>query len=183
MLLNLIKFKLNLLIYIFLFVFLFFIFFINYYFKFSDFNVFEITNKTVCANDGMFLFDFDGPKAQIIWTDNDVVSFFCEPREAFYELFNTVNKKRIKFFFVQNFSNVPWGAYVGRWILAKNAFFVIDSDKNGAMGVSYVPFESYQDAVAFQLVYGGEVLNYNEISLKHVIKSNDLLKQRMLLNF
>ena len=176
---NLIKNKLKLLLI--LLIFLVLIFFLFYYNQLSKKELFEITGKSVCSNDGMFLFDYDGPKAQIVWSNGDV-SFFCEPREAFYELFNPINKKRIKCFFVQNFSNVPWGSYVDKWVLAKNTFFVIDSDKNGTMGVTYVPFVDYNSAVAFQLIYGGEILHYNEISFKQIIKSNELLKQRIILS-
>lgn len=142
---------------------------------------FNISNFSVCSNDGMFLLDYDGPKAQIIW-DNGDVSFFCEPREAFYEFFNNINKKKIKFFFVQDFSKLSWGSYIDNWILAEKSFFVIDSDKNGSMGITYVPFSEYASALSFQAIYGGEVIFFSQISLKSLIKSNELLKNRLLID-
>lgn len=154
----------------------------NYFYKDSLHTNYDISTKTICVNDGMFIFDYDGPKAQIVWSDSKV-SFYCEPREAFYEFFNQNTKKRIKYFFVQDFSDVPWGSYYSRWILAKSAFFVIDSTKNGAMGISYVPFKNYNSAVAFHSLYGGTILHFSEIFLKHLIKSNELLKQHLLIDF
>ena len=91
-----------------------------------------------------------------------------------------MQKKKIKFFFVQDFSRLSWGSYINNWILAKESFFVIDSDKNGSMGITYVPFSDYNNAVAFQFIYGGDIVFFSQISLKNLIKSNELLKNRLL---
>lgn len=142
-------------------------------------NFTNITQSCECVNDGMLLLEYDGPKAQIVWRDGKF-SFFCEPREAFYELHNPTVKKKIKYFLVQDFSGVPWGSYTDRWINANEAFYVINSSKNGAMGVSFVPFSNECSANAFKLIYGGKVVPFSLITPQELLKSNELLKQRLL---
>lgn len=139
----------------------------------------NITQSCVCVNDGMLLLEYDGPKAQIVWRDGKS-SFFCEPREAFYEIHNPAVKNRIKHFLVQDFSGIPWGSYTDRWVNAYTAFFVINSSKNGAMGVSFVPFSNECSANAFKMIYGGKVILFSLITPQELLKSNELLKKRLL---
>lgn len=162
--------------------FFFVIFIVFIYIKLSFYNKNlprNITNTSVCVNDGMLLLDYNGPKAQIVWNDN-TCSFFCEPREAFYEYFNPINRKRISNFFVQDFSCIPWGSYTDKWFNVEEAFFVINSDKNGAMGVSYVPFSNEFSATAFKKIYGGKLISFSKITPQILLKSNELLRKRLL---
>lgn len=137
-------------------------------------------NKThICAIDSMIIINYNGPKAQILWKDGSR-SFYCEVKEAFHEALNDVMSRRIKAFYVQDFSYLVWGSYVDKWILAYNAFYVIDSTKNGAMGITYVPFSDFKSANEFLLVNGGRLIKFKDIDLNVLSNSSSLLKNRLI---
>ena len=140
----------------------------------------NITNKHSCADDRMILIDYNGPKAQVIWKDN-TRSFYCETREVFSQLMNTNNSQRIKAVFVQDFSNLEWGSYTDKWINIEDAFFVINSKKYGAMGISYVPFKSFSAAKLFHKENGGQILQYKQINNKTLYISEQ--KNKRIIEF
>ncbi len=145
----------------------------------KDISAINIDKTHICACDSMILIDYNGPKAQIVWTDKNR-SYYCEVREIFYEINDTIKNKRIKKIFVQDFSNIKWGSYIDKWIEAEKAYYVVDSKKDGAMGVTYVPFSNIESAKSFMTEYGGKLLKFNQID-KHVLSlSNDILKRRMI---
>lgn len=130
-----------------------------------------------CASDGMVIIDYKGPKAQILWKNGNR-TFYCEVREAFFEKFDVIKKKQIIVVFVQDFSFLEWGSYKDKWILADDAFYVIDSKKNGAMGITYVPFLDYDEAKLFKSKFGGVILKFEEINIDILFSSDVLLKER-----
>jgi len=164
--------------FVFIFVLLFFIFnpFKN---KTYNVNPNNLTKNEICASDSMIIVNYNGPKAQIIWK-NGKRSFYCEVREAFYEYLDKVRGKQILSFYVQDFSNLEWGSYVDKWILASEAFYVIDSSKDGAMGLTYVPFSSYDFANKFLNLYGGEIVKFSDIDSDILARSSKLLKNRLI---
>ncbi len=130
-----------------------------------------------CASDGMVIIDYKGPKAQILWKNN-ARTFYCEVREAFFESLDFVKRKNILAVFVQDFSNVNWGSYIDLWIKAEDAFYVIDSKKDGAMGITYVPFSDYNKAILFVEKFEGKILKFEDIKLDVLLNSDFLLKER-----
>lgn len=139
----------------------------------------NINKYHICACDSMIILDYNGPKAQIIWKDKSR-SYYCEVREIFYEINNKTKNKMINKIFVQDFSNLQWGSYIDKWIEAENAYYVIDSNKDGAMGVTYVPFSNIESAKNFIKEYEGLLLNFNQIDTNVLTLSNELLKKRMI---
>ena len=95
----------------------------------------NLNKNHICANDSMIIIDYKGPKAQIIWKDN-TRSFYCEVREAFYESTDKIKSRNIKSFYVQDFSNLEWDSYNDKWTTAENMYYVIDSEMDGAMGLT-----------------------------------------------
>jgi copper chaperone NosL len=132
-----------------------------------------------CVSDGMIIINYNGPKAQIVWKDGSR-SFFCEVREAFYESLDKIKNKKIQAFYVQDFSNIEWGSYIDRWVLANKVYYVVDSDKDGAMGLTYVPFSDLNAAENFIKLYNGRLLSYNEINRNTLSNSSNLLKDRII---
>jgi thiamine biosynthesis lipoprotein len=124
----------------------------------------ELTGAEVCAVDGMILRDYDGPKAQILWKDGRR-TFYCEAREAFAEWTNRIARKRIREFYVQDLADRPWGHYSGHWTRAQDAVFVIESERLGAMGSSFVSFGDPAHAAAFLAEHGGRALRLDEITI------------------
>ena len=109
----------------------------------------SLTRADTCAVCGMIVVDYFGPHVQIIWNDGKR-SVYGDLHEAMPQLLNPIEAKRATAIYVQNFDNLKWGSYKGHWMLAKNAFFVINSRKKSAMGVSYVPFQKIENAKNFQ---------------------------------
>ncbi len=138
----------------------------------------ELTREHECAHDGMILVDYIGPKAQLVWKDGKR-TFYCEAREAFNEWLDPIQNKRIAGFFVQDFSDISWGSYTDKWISADQAIFVIDSKKEGAMGLSYVPFSQQENAIKFHKENGGEILKTAAINQEVLMASNSKLKKRL----
>lgn len=139
----------------------------------------NLNKNHICANDSMIIIDYKGPKAQIIWNDN-TRSFYCEVREAFYDSTDKIKSRNIKGFFVQDFSNLEWDSYNDKWEVAENMYYVIDSDMDGAMGLTYVPFSNIESAKLFNNKYHGKILHYTEINKEVLTNSNMLLKDRII---
>jgi len=138
-----------------------------------------LTGAEVCALDGMILRDYDGPKAQILWRDGRR-TFYCEAREAFAERLDRVRSKRIREFYVQDFADRPWASYAGHWVRAEDAVFVIESEKHGAMGSSYVSFLEPADAEKFSAKYGGQQFRLDEITPDVYAASQQTHLQRLI---
>ena len=134
----------------------------------------------MCACDSMIIVNYQGPKAQIIWKDGKR-SYYCEVREAFYESTNKITNKNIRAFFVQDFANLTWGSYIDKWVLANNMFYVIDSSKDGAMGLTYVPFSNVASANEFLMEFGGKLVSYGDINSDVLSYSMETLKNRIVL--
>lgn len=132
-----------------------------------------------CVVDSMIIINYNGPKAQILW-HNGKRSFYCEVKEAFYEKLDNVKSKQIVAFYVQDFSNLKWGSYINNWILADKAVYVIDSSKDGAMGITYVPFTDYAEASKFLNLYGGKLVKFDDINLDTLFFSSSLMKNRLI---
>lgn len=145
----------------------------------------KLTRSDTCAADGMILMDFAGPKAQILWK-NGKRTYYCEAREAFNVWLDPIKQKRIAAFYVQDFSGLHWGIYAGHWIkwplnkagVKQIVWFVVDSRKLGAMGISYISFTKQQDAVAFQKKYGGHVLTFKQITEAVLQNTRQLMIKR-----
>lgn len=160
-----------------LFVFCFFIYKSQY--KKIEIKPINLNKNHICESDDMIIINYHGPKAQIIWKDGSR-SFYCEVREAFYESLDKVKNKFILAFYVQDFSNLEWGSYEDKWALAENLYYIIDSSKLGAMGLSYVPFSNLENAKKFLNENGGNLLLFNEINENTLIKSAEILEKKQI---
>lgn len=149
--------------------------------KHFDVKPIKLNNSHICACDNMTIINYYGPKAQILWKDGSR-SFFCEVREGFYEILNPNKKKFILAFYVQDFSNLKWDSYTNQWTIAEKMFYVVNSNKYGAMGPSYVPFSDIESAKNFNKNYGGKILNFYEIDINIINESSNLMKNKSNFN-
>jgi len=122
----------------------------------------EPADDAVCALDGMSLKDYPGPKAQIVFKDGHI-DYFCSLAELFELLFREDGRHGIGASYVQDMGKADWGKPRGHWIDAHNAFYVIDSRAQGAMGPAIAAFASKDDAQAFAAREGGRVLEYPQL--------------------
>lgn len=113
--------------------------------------------------DGMSLMKHPGPKGQMLRTNGEV-EYFCDIRELFETHFNAETAKQFIHTWVQSFNGREWSAYNDGWIRVEDAFYVFDSEKEGAMGPTIIPFLTRQQANHFISENGGYALPYKSIT-------------------
>ena len=123
----------------------------------------EITTGTSCSLDGMTLADFPGPKAQIHYATGEP-DFFCDTMEMFSIYLQPEQKKNITGMYTQDMGRANWEKPKGSWIDAKTAFYVFGSKKTGSMGPTLAAFASQENANKFAAEFGGEVLNFSQVT-------------------
>jgi copper chaperone NosL len=134
----------------------------------------EIIHKAVamessdeCHLCGMLIMNFDGPKGEIFRKEQgDKVFKFCSTRDMFSYYLDPENKRNVSQILVHDMSKMPWGSDSiddKHFIDAKAAWFVMGSEKTGAMGKTLASFSLETDALAFAKEFGGKVLGFSEV--------------------
>mgnify|MGYP003384346522 CR=1 FL=1 len=120
-----------------------------------------------CHLCGMLITRFDGPKGEVFRKETgDQVFKFCSTRDMFSYYLDPENKRNVAQMFVHDMSKMPWGSDSiddKHFIDAKTAWYVIGSEKIGAMGETLASFSQQDDAQAFAKEFGGEVLGFDAI--------------------
>lgn len=124
----------------------------------------DIAKETACALDGMFLADYPGPKAQILYDGAPEPEFFCDTMEMFSLYLKPEQARKVKGIYVQDLDKTPWDAPKGAWIDARGAFYVVGSKKRGAMGPTIPSFGSRDGAQKFADANGGKVYPFAEVT-------------------
>jgi len=138
----------------------------------------DLTGDEVCMLDGMILRDHPGPKGQIIFKNGEP-HFFCDTKGLISTLYDPNYKVKIKQAFVQDFGNREWGSYKDNWIDVKQAFFVMDSSRFGAMGPTLATFASRTDADNFAKEFGGSVLAFSELNEEKLEAYQKRIRQQL----
>lgn len=121
-----------------------------------------------CHLCGMLITRFDGPKGEVFRkeTGNQVLKF-CSTRDLFSYYLDPENTRNIAQLFVHDMSKMPWGSESiddKYFIDAKTAWYVVGSEKMGAMGETLVSFSKENDAKAFAKEFGGKVIAFTDIN-------------------
>lgn len=137
----------------------------------------EVSYASIGHYCGMPLADHDGPKGQIhlsgqvepVWFSSvrDTIAFTRLPEEP----------RDITAIYVNDMGHVKNWAHPepGTWTDARQAWFVINSDKRGGMGApEAVPFSDKTAAEAFQALHHGRVVRMVEIPDSYVLGPVDL---------
>jgi len=135
----------------------------------------ELVHKAVamessdeCHLCGMLITHFDGPKGEIFRKEQGEKVFkFCSTRDMFSYYLDPENKRNVRQILVHDMSKMPWGSDSiddKHFIDAKVAWFVVGSEKTGAMGKTLASFSLETDAQAFAEEFGGKVLSFNEVN-------------------
>lgn len=115
----------------------------------------------------MNILEHAGPKAQIHLDGLPYPLFFSQVRDGVaYERMPEQNYK-IRAIYVTDMSKAADWNNVGRenWIPATSAYYVVGSSKAGGMGSpELVPFSRQEDAKAFALQYGGQIMMLGDVS-------------------
>lgn len=125
----------------------------------------------------MVIMNYPGPHSQIVFKDGHH-DFYCDLFEVMPLILRKAERERMGKIYVQAFDDKKWGSYHTDWLAADKAYYVIDSRKTNAMGISYVPFKSKQQANSFQKQYGGEIRKFSQLTNAVVKHSYQLMRTK-----
>jgi copper chaperone NosL len=121
-----------------------------------------------CHLCGMLITRFDGPKGEVFRKETgDHVLKFCSTRDLFSYYLDPENTRNVAQLLVHDMSKMPWGSESiddKYFIDAKTAWYVVGSEKMGAMGETLVSFSKESDAKAFAKEFGGKVMIFTDIN-------------------
>jgi copper chaperone NosL len=132
----------------------------------------ELTRDAVSHYDQMLVLDHEGPRAQILLESRDEPVWFSSVRDAFAFHFLPEEPRDIAAIYVTDMARAAtWeDPGPGIWIEARDAHFVIGSDRRGGMGAEEpVPFGTTEAAAAFAAEHGGEVVDFDGVPRDYVL--------------
>ena len=130
-----------------------------------------IESADECHLCGMLISNFSGPKGElfrkgITKADGDSVKKFCSTRDMFSFYLDPENKRNTTTMLVHDMSKSPWDTPNDEYFIdAREAWFVADSSKTGAMGKTLASFSKQIDAQEFADEFGGKVISFTQIDL------------------
>ncbi|NIP82088.1 MAG: nitrous oxide reductase accessory protein NosL [Gemmatimonadetes bacterium] len=129
----------------------------------------QVPDRTAsCAVCGMTVVDYPGPKAQLFLKGQSDPEHFCSTRDFFAYLLeeDSPQAHRIRAMYVHDMGRTDWNhphEDEEHWVPAKEAFYVVGSDRSGAMGPTLASFAKRADADAFAEDHGGEIRRFSDI--------------------
>ena len=132
----------------------------------------EISAGDISHYDQMIVLDHEGPKAQIWLASRGEPIWFSSVRDAFAFHFLPEEPRDIAAIYVTDMGRAASWADPGpgTWIEARDARFVIGSDRRGGMGAEEpVPFGTEEAAQVFAAEHGGEVVSFEEVPEDYVL--------------
>lgn len=129
----------------------------------------HIESADECHVCGMVIPRFPGPKGEIITEKAQTVHKFCSTRDMFSWVLQPENVKRKHTLYVHDMSQTEWETPDDAALIdAREAFYVVGSERKGAMGQTLASFSGESAAHDFMMEHGGEVLQYDAITLEHL---------------
>lgn len=122
-----------------------------------------LASHTSCSLDGMLLSDFPGPKGQVHYVLDRQVDWFCDTVELLSALLAPEQVRAVKGAWVQDMAQAVWEQPQGHWIDARQAWYVLGSQRMGSMGPTAATFSTEGDAKAFSQAHGGQVQAFADI--------------------
>ncbi|MBD3640912.1 MAG: nitrous oxide reductase accessory protein NosL [Marinobacter sp.] len=122
-----------------------------------------------CHVCGMVIANFPGPKGEAITEKDQHVRKFCSTKDMFAWMLQPENVNRDHTLYVHDMAQTEWEHPDDTALIdARDAFFVVGSDRTGAMGPTLASFATEDAAHGFMMEHGGEVLKYSEITMEHL---------------
>jgi copper chaperone NosL len=132
----------------------------------------EVTREATGHYCGMLLVDHDGPKGQIHIAGREQPVWFSSVRDTIAFTRLPEEPRNIAAIYVHDMARArDWNQpELGSWTEARDAWFVIDSDRRGGMGApEAVPFSDEQAAETFRSAHGGRLVRLDEIPDEYVL--------------
>ncbi|MCW8329191.1 nitrous oxide reductase accessory protein NosL [Photobacterium sp. SDRW27] len=119
-----------------------------------------------CHLCGMIISNFPGPKGETYNKTSDSVSKFCSTRDLFSFVLQPENKRQIKEIYVHDMSKTPWQRPEDEYFIdGREAWYVLGSEKKGAMGKTLASFSEKANAEVFIEEFGGKLYRFDEITI------------------
>jgi copper chaperone NosL len=120
----------------------------------------------------MMVLNHDGPKGQIFLTDRQQPLWFTSVRDTIAFTVLPGEAKNIAAIYVTDVGSASWDQpEPGTWVDARQAFYVVGSDRVGGMQVpEVVPFASREGAKLFMQKHGGGIFVFDEIPRESLIE-------------
>lgn len=132
----------------------------------------KIESGDECHLCGMLIQGFAGPKGELYLNpqfasaSQQQVKKFCSTRDMLAFYLDPEHQRNIQTMLVHDMSKAPWQHPNDDYFIdARTAWFVVGSDKMGAMGKTLATFSKKQDAQAFAEQFHGTVKAFADISL------------------
>jgi copper chaperone NosL len=125
---------------------------------------------------GMLLADHEGPKGQVHLASRDRPVWFSSVRDTIAFTRLPDEPRDVTAIYVNDMARAKrWEQpEPGAWVDARQAWFVIGSDRRGGMGApEAVPFSDAAAAEAFRATHGGRVVRMGDIPDDYVLGAGD----------
>ncbi|MEH6627281.1 MAG: nitrous oxide reductase accessory protein NosL [Motiliproteus sp.] len=122
-----------------------------------------------CHLCGMIISNFPGPKGQLYERGQNSTMKFCSTRDMFAYLLDPEHQHNIQTAYVHDMAITPWDhPDQETYIDAKKAWYVIGSNKPGAMGPTLGSFSTEANAKAFADLNGGKLYKFDDLTLEMI---------------
>ncbi len=126
-----------------------------------------------CHVCGMLVQEIAGPKGQVYDNRSKQVKKFCSTSEMLFWYLQPENKSNVTSIFVHDMTNNAWDRPDDRQMIpAREAFYVVGSNKKAAMGKTIVTFRTSIAAAKFLEEFGGEMITFNGLTLELLANQN-----------
>ena len=132
----------------------------------------KLTRDDIGYYCNMIVADHLGPKGQIHIAGRSEPVWFSSARDAIVFTLLPEEPKNITAIYVNDMGRASWERpEPGTWIDAREAWYVIGSDKRGGMGApEAVPFAAKTDAESFVGRHGGTVVAFDRVPRDYVLE-------------
>lgn len=119
-----------------------------------------------CHVCGMAITGFPGPKGEVITEKQQQVHKFCSTKDMFSWVLQPENIKRDHTLYVHDMAQSEWDSPADTALIdAREAFYVIGSERKGAMGPTLASFADSTAADGFAAEFGGHVKAFADITM------------------
>ena len=131
----------------------------------------ELSREAIGYYCNMIVIDHHGPKGQVFISGRDEPIWFTSVRDTITFTLLPEEPKNIAAIYVNDMGRASWNQpEPDTWIDARQASYVIGSDKVGGMGApEAVPFADRSAAEAFASRYGGKVVAFDEVPRDYLL--------------
>lgn len=122
-----------------------------------------------CHVCGMVITNFPGPKGQAFTERQQHTRKFCSTKDMFAWFLQPENENRDHTLYVHNMAETHWDHPDDTHLIdAREAWYVVGSERTGGMGPTLASFETESEATDFAAEYGGQVIGFADITLEHL---------------